>query len=200
MWDGRLPEETAVNTEEEEETKNEEKKDGQKMEDGLIHYKISQRISSKTNGILINDVVSVVDADEVVVRKCPCGQNSTITEVAEPVPVQPAYSTINGPAWDAEPVRVNRASMGGGMFGYAAPVPTPRRQTPPHITRRCDWCHQHRQAVQTFWNCSSCHQVSCVTCQTTYETERNRNKPKKTTTTIITTITVKVDQNTDTFY
>merc|ERR1712166_784812 len=180
LWDGRLPEETAVNTEEEEEeTKNEEHKDGEKMEDGLIHYKISQRISSKTNGILINDVVSVIDADEVVVRKCPCGQNSTITEVAEPVPVQPAYSTINGPAWDAEPVRVNRASMGSGMFGYAAPVPTPRRQTPPHITRRCDRCHQHRQAVQTFWNCSSCHQVSCVTCQTTYETERNRNKPKK---------------------
>jgi len=158
LWDGRLPEETAVNTEEEEEeTKNEEQKHGQKMVDGLIHYKISQRISSKTNGILINDVVSVVDADEVIVRKCPCGQNSTITEVPQPIPVQPT----------------------GGALLWLRENHTLQLPTPPRNTRRCDWCHQQCQAEQTFWNCSSCHQVSCATCQTTYETQRNGNKPKK---------------------
>jgi hypothetical protein len=127
-----LPEETAVNTEEEEEeTKNEEQKNGEKMVDGLIHYKISQRISSKTNGILINDVVSVVDADEVVVRKCPCGSEvHQLTEIPQPIPV-----------------------------------------------RQCAWCSN--RAEQILWNCSSCLQDSCATCQTTYETQRNRNKPKK---------------------
>merc|ERR1712166_812137 len=121
LWDGRLPEETAVNTEEEEETKNEEKKDGKKMEDGLIHYKISQRISSKTNGILINDVVSVVDADEVIVRKCPCGQNSTITEVPEPVQPTGALQA---------PVQVAQHLLDGPYH----PIPC-----------QCAWCHQHRQ-------------------------------------------------------
>jgi hypothetical protein len=151
-----LPEETAVNTEEEEEeTKNEEQKNGEKMVDGLIHYKISQRISSKTNGILINDVVSVVDADEVVVRKCPCG--SEVHQLTEP-----------------------ELDLTGGYMPRPAPAAgygVARRRTPPRNTRQCAWCSN--RAEQILWNCSSCLQDSCATCQTTYETQRNRNKPKK---------------------
>ena len=223
LWDGRLPEETAVNTEEEEEeeeTKNEEQKNGEKMVDGLIHYKISQRISSKTNGILINDVVSVVDADEVVVRKCPCGSEvHLLTEIPQPIPVQPVqpgisatglnssgryldasawsddeeeYRPMNGSAWDEQPVHIDpmtglytQAGAAGGYIPRPAPGPdldlggfgVARRRTPPRNTRQCAWCSS--RAEQTLWNCSSCHQDSCATCQTTYETQRNRNKPKK---------------------
>ena len=203
LWDGRLPEETAVNTEEEEEeTKNEEQKNGEKMVDGLIHYKISQRISSKTNGILINDVVSVVDADEVVVRKCPCG-SSTITEVPEHNTLgayaQAARDNTQHPGMGYGHPNQNPNynpyaphALGGGVIdmtsmGFGGPVPTPRRQTPPHNTRRCDYCGNDAtaggltstEAERMLWNCSSCHQASCATCQTTYETQRNRNKPKK---------------------
>lgn len=191
-----MPEETAVNTEEEEEeTKNEEQKNGEKMVDGLIHYKISQRISSKTNGILINDVVSVVDADEVVVRKCPCGSEvHQLTEIPQPIPVQPGryigqnisarsddeegdrYPTMNGPAWDEQP----ELDLTGGYMPRPAPAAgygVARRRTPPRNTRQCAWCSN--RAEQILWNCSSCLQDSCATCQTTYETQRNRNKPKK---------------------